>query len=119
MDGLHHPLQISLDRLRQHHPLLDLKIGELPSGWLLASQLTAVFSQHLYQFLPQLKEQSGISDKRAAGSLFFGLYNWFPVTTALGTFLLDQRVPDLSPYNLQFQFTKSGRVQHMGLDSGR
>jgi ferric iron reductase protein FhuF len=104
------PLDGTLAKLREQGEWYAASAGPIDDwqGWTRAS---AYACDDFAAFQPQLDEamRGPVPDKRLHGYGLFGHYAWLMVISALACYLLDRRVPDLSPDDIAFR-----RVKHDG-----
>lgn len=101
--------------LNHFHPMLNIPLDPQGDEWLTQAELI----QQLPPLIRTIEDEFGLLDRRAAGSLFWGHYNWFVVTSGLASFLAYQQLPNFAPDNVLFRLAEDGCVSQMGLRNGR
>jgi hypothetical protein len=118
------PLAATLARiaaLDQHS--LAAGLGDLESGWFPAAELCDAVSGRLAEGLAHATRRYPNAERRAAGAFFVGHYAWYLAGAAIGSYLAEQRIPDLSPANVALRYStytwragdQSGEAESMEL----
>lgn len=109
-----HPLNETLAKLRALGEWYAASAGPIDdwAGWTWAS---AYACNDFAAFQPKLDEamRGPVPDKRMHGAGLFGQYAWLAVASAMACYLLDRRVPDLSPGGMAYRTVKHGDGEDM------
>ncbi|MEL6309883.1 MAG: hypothetical protein AAFQ52_17205 [Chloroflexota bacterium] len=99
------PLKQTLKRL---DALIDqpVSIGKVESsGWFSPMDLMRADDETLTQFLAKQTTQHPEMDARTRGSYFIGDYSWYLPMVAIGAYLTERRVPNISPDNVCVRYS--------------
>ncbi|MBZ0316209.1 MAG: hypothetical protein K8L91_07320 [Anaerolineae bacterium] len=66
---------------------------------------------HHQELLTRLRIRYQTGDKHFLAASLLNQYNWLLITAAIGSYYLDQRMPDITPDNLLWRFDDSGFVE--------
>lgn len=87
--------------------------GRHLDAWTLATELADPSSERLERSLRRMGVTLKTADRLVMMSLFFGSYVWQLSTAAIGSYLLTQRVPDISAENVAVHIADDGRVDEI------
>jgi ferric iron reductase protein FhuF len=87
--------------------------GRSLDAWTLATELADPASERLERSLRRMGVNVKTADRLVMMSLFFGSYVWQLASAAIGSYLISQRVPDLSPENVAVHIGDDGRVDEI------
>jgi ferric iron reductase protein FhuF len=90
--------------------------GPMEAGWFRASDLTDATLPLLAACLERQAHQHPTMEARTKASYFVGEYVWYVAAAAIAAFLIDRRVPDVSPDNMALRFQRY--TWHEGEESG-
>lgn len=79
-------------------------------SWLSAADLAAESSPHIKNLITRAHSEYKSDSLRPAAMLWFGHYAYAIEVIVFTCFLIERRVPDLSPKNIQLRFDKAGEV---------
>lgn len=108
----------TFEKLRSIYSAIQVEVGVSDTtGWLTFENLWQ--APHHQELLARLRTRYQMSDKHFLAASLLNQYNWLPITAAIGSYYLDQRMPDITPENLLWQFDEQGFVERIGLREGR
>lgn len=87
-------------------------------GWVMVSRL-ASDDDLLEELLGRIGNTYGTGNRSVTGTFLLRSYLWRVLTTAVATFLLDRRVPDLAPQNVALSFGENGYASGLALRERR
>lgn len=107
-----HPIEQTLTRLatiddEYIRPYL-LREPDIEPGWLSAADLAAAGTPYLDKALGQVAAHYKAQSRQPAVSLWFGHYAFSVMAVAIGCYLAERRVPDISPENVWLRFDENG-----------
>jgi hypothetical protein len=112
------PLAATLARVAALDPhSLAAGLGDPEPGWFLAAALCDAASGRLAEGLAHATRRHPNAERRAAGAFFVGHYAWYLAGAAIGSYLAERRIPDLSPANVALRY--STYTWHAGDQSGQ
>lgn len=79
-------------------------------SWLSAADLAAESSPHIKDLVKRAKSEYKSDSLRPPAMLWFGHYAYAIEVIVFACFLIERRVPDLSPENIQIRFDNAGEV---------
>ncbi|MEM7734448.1 MAG: ferric iron reductase [Deinococcota bacterium] len=112
-----HPLQVTLDRAMQLEDYIRFQLGPVSaSDWVTSTQL--VHPDSLPKWVNKIQDNLGTESKVIVASSLLQRYQWQIIVAGISCYLLDQRVPDLSPDNLRLQLDEEEGVRALALTHG-
>ncbi len=90
------PIHSTIERVASRFQHLGATSGELPDGWQLCSDIVAD-RVAVNGLIDTACEIYTMDDRQVAASFLVLGYFWHPMVTAVACYLLERRVPDLSP----------------------
>lgn len=111
-----HPLAKTLARMTAGNAYFYADMGQLDTGWFLATDLIQDGSAAFEQALAHQAIRHPHMEARTRGSYWIGEYSWYVPAVAVTAYLAERRVPDLSPDNLALRFSRY--TWHEGGESG-
>lgn len=115
-----HPLQETVQKIRQTNAYLKVEFGHPTNGRGLApAELFDATSAHLDHVVTLTQQLLGTKSANVIGSYILQGYQWPFIGTAVAAYLLDQRVPSLSPNDLLVKLSNTGQIESIALTSGR
>lgn len=114
------PLAATTARLSALHERFDVRVGPLPdAAWILTTELATPGAPHLERLLTAAQAHYDITDRKIAVSFFLNGYSWALAAASLGCYLLERRVPDLTPSRVGLHFGPTGRATGVTYTDGR
>jgi hypothetical protein len=111
------PLAATLARIAALDPhSLAAGLGDREPGWFPATALCDAESAQLAEGLAHATRRYPTADRRTAGAFFIGHYAWYLAGAAIGSYLAERRVPDLSLANVMLRY--GTYTWHSGDQSG-
>jgi hypothetical protein len=116
---MHHPLEQTLAHARQLNDYLKPELGA-PSGehWVTHTDL-APGAAYLETLIAATQARLHTKAAAIVGSAVLQGYQWPLISTAIACYLLDRRVPDLTPANTRVRYTAEHEADALALLSGR
>lgn len=116
---MHHPLEQTLARARQLNDHLKPELGA-PSGerWVAHTDL-APGAAYLETLIAATQARLRTKAAAIVGSAVLQGYQWPLISTAIACYLLDRRVPDLTPANTRIRYTAEHEADALALLGGR
>lgn len=117
---MNHPLEQTLARARHLNEYLKPAFGQ-PSGdsWIALPADLAPGSPHLEALIAATQARLRTKAAAIVGSAVLQSYQWPLVSTAVACYLLDRRVPDLSPEHTRTHYNAEHEADALALLSGR
>ncbi|MBX3015578.1 MAG: (2Fe-2S)-binding protein [Caldilineaceae bacterium] len=98
-----HPLQQTFTRIRQLSPYVGARWGQQQEAeWLTPAELLAPQSPHLATQIRQTQARLHTTAASTIAAALLQEYQWPLISTAVASFLVDRRVPNLDPANVSF-----------------
>jgi len=115
---MHHPLEQTLARARQLNDYLKPELGT-PSGerWVARTDL-APGAAYLETLIAATQARLRTRAAAIVGSAVLQGYQWPLISTAIVCYLLDRRVPDLTPANTRIRYTAEHEADALALLGG-
>ncbi|MEM7125979.1 MAG: hypothetical protein AAF702_06615 [Chloroflexota bacterium] len=115
-----HPLTQSLSRINQVEEYFKARLGVPDDGdWLEPTTLFAHSSGRLNEWRRETAKLLRTKSRNMIGSSILQCYHWPVIVAPIGCFLVDRRVPCLSPDNLQVRLGEEGEVEEVAFVTGR
>lgn len=116
---MHHPLEQTLARARQLNDYLKPELGA-PSGerWFAHTDL-APGAAYLETLIAAIQARLRTKAAAVVGSAVLQGYQWPLISTTIACYLLDRRVPDLTPANTRIRYTAEHEADVLALLGGR
>ncbi len=102
----------TLARVTALDPYLFTDQGDVEGQWFRASDLLRADAPQLDAGLKFAISRYPDAERRVAGSFFFGNYTGYLVGAAIGCYLAERRVPDLSPENVALRYSTFSWQEH-------
>lgn len=109
-----HPIEETFQRLASLRPdrkswLLTEKDSQ--PDWLSAADLAAESSSHLSELFQRVSSKYKSEGLHPSATLWFGHYAYAIEVISIACFMIEKRVPDLSPENIHIRFDEIGDVE--------
>jgi len=115
-----HPLEQTLARVRRLHEYLKPTFGEsLDDGWVAVSVDLAPGAAYLEALIAATQSRLRTRAAAIVGSAVLQGYQWPLISTVIACYLLDRRVPDLTPANTRVRYTAEHEADALALLGGR
>lgn len=108
-----HPIEetfAKLAALREDRKTWLLTQTDSQPDWLSAADLAAESLPHIKELITRAQSEYKSDSLRPPAMLWFGHYAYAIEIITFACFLIERRVPDLSPENIQLRFDKAGEV---------
>ncbi|GIX26095.1 MAG: hypothetical protein KatS3mg122_3326 [Caldimonas sp.] len=116
---MNHPLEATLARMRALNAYRKAELGApLGAGWIAHTDL-APGAAWLEALIAATHARLRTRAAAIVGSALLQSYQWPLISTAIACYLLDRRVPDLSPANTRIHYTAEHEADTLALLGGR
>ena len=115
-----HPLAQTLDRVRKLNEYLKVEFGE-PQGeeWLCLPDDVTSGAARLDTLIAATQARLRTKAPNIVGSAMLQSYQWPVISSAVGCYLLDQRVPDIGAANVRLRYNAEGEAEAIAYTRGQ
>ncbi|MEM7344381.1 MAG: (2Fe-2S)-binding protein [Chloroflexota bacterium] len=119
-NSMNHPFPETVCRVNQFLDFLDVQF-DVPNrpNWIEPKKYFAPNSTKLATMRTETQQRLRTDAANIVGSSILQAYQWPIIVVAIASYLLDQRVPDLSLDNVRLNFVNQDNIVKIGLQSGR
>lgn len=115
-----HPFVSTVERISTIKAYLDVQLGRpVDAGWTPTTDLLAAVSPRREELLQRLHRRYKTTDRHFVAMTFFGGYLWHVVVAGSASYLVDGRVPEITPANVALRWDAEGWAGTLALLEGR